>query len=115
MSNSEEKAREAREYVTLPFRLRQLALDRVKIFEDLFDQVAEALRTGHRRNEIAADVAECKEALTRALEEAAEWEYQARVGRQALQVMELYRDLTAEAALALVDSTILELAIAPTE
>jgi hypothetical protein len=112
MPKSEQAARNC---IVLPMRLREIALNRASILAEIVDDTLDALRTGRRSHEVAELVAASKDHLTEALEEGAEWEYQARVREQAMKILERHRDMTAEQALSLVESTILELAIASSE
>lgn len=102
---------EMRKHVTLPVRLREMALTRVKVYSELFDEVVEALRAGQRRDDIAADVERCKLLLIRDLEEDADRRYNICVRERALLMLESRRDMMADEAVASVDSHILELAV----
>jgi len=105
-SESEEDAHHC---VVLPMRLRELALNRATILGDMVDTAFTALKTGRRLNEAAEMMSAGIPELKQALEQCAEWEYQARVRKQALDVMEMWRDMTSEQAIQVVESTILDL------
>lgn len=110
MSDTE---REARDYITLPMRLREMHLQHAKLLSNYFDHVIDAVKTGCQPD--AAALARCKGHLVEVLEESAETEYLARVRQRALLILESHRDMTAEQAVRVVECTMLDLAITPTE
>lgn len=100
-----------RKAIIAPLRVREQGLVYAQLFVELCDEVTEALCSRRWRPDLPADIATFKRILGKYLEKSGEARYQALVRELALELIEHHPGDTAEEAVAVVESAMLEAAV----
>jgi hypothetical protein len=109
-----ETRRRVKAVVTHPMHMREIGLELAEAAGGDLDQVIEAIRSvGPAWMEWVRFAEKVRGHVVERLEKAAESEYRALVLEDALRIMERHPNMRAEEAVALVESTMLELSLAP--
>lgn len=100
-----------KQYITAPARWRDQSLALAKEYGGFLDEVISALKAGQPNERLAGDLLQCKVMLMESLTEAAEYEYQSELNKRALRMLERHRELTAEQAVTIIETYMLEVAV----